>query len=264
MPKKTLDQVADEINQAYGVACKWVIEGVCAIGQRLNDAKKSCDKGDWAKLLTTKLRFSQHKAQRFMRIAAKPALADAKSAPHLPSDYTVLADLALLDNRVIVDAISSKAIHPEMNRSEVRRLRNDALDTGRPEDGPTDDNILPPAAEPEPDPVYDELEVLIEDPDVARIFQDKTLKDAADLVGQVIKKIRESDEDGVGAFVSRQSLLSRLNEIKKDIRHDMPHSLCPCNGMSNSCKRCQPVGRRKSFGWLSKLRYKQLPAEDKQ
>jgi hypothetical protein len=102
------------------------VEGIVAAGRELIAAKAELPHGGFGPLLA-ELELSRTTAQRFMRVAQHPAIANAARVPHLPAAIGTLDVLARLDEDELTGVIEAGEIGPETTRPEaqavVRRLR---------------------------------------------------------------------------------------------------------------------------------------------
>jgi hypothetical protein len=97
------------------------VEGIVAAGRDLIAAKDALPHGSWLPLLD-EVGLSPDMAQRFMRVARHPVLADAAQARHLPPTVTVLAVLTRLDEDELAEAIDAGEVTPALTRMEAAAL----------------------------------------------------------------------------------------------------------------------------------------------
>jgi hypothetical protein len=110
------------------------VEGILNVGRQLSAAKKACEHGEFMRLfkgsdnpVPEPVPFTIHTADRLMRIAARPAIADCAHAHSLPQSWATLYELAHLDDDRIVAGMAAGEITPEMTRADAAALRADPI-----------------------------------------------------------------------------------------------------------------------------------------
>jgi hypothetical protein len=107
---------------AIKVAHTKTVGAVLKLGLTLLAAKRALPHGSFLKMIKEDLPFTASTAQRLMKIAADPRLAKAAHAQLLPRDWSILYALTKLSDEAFAQAISAKAVHPEMTRQGARHL----------------------------------------------------------------------------------------------------------------------------------------------
>jgi len=130
MKKSTADYWAPRINAEWRKS----VQGIVNVGRELSAAKAACEHGEFSRLfkgsdnpVPEPVPFTIHTADRLMRIAARPAIADCAHAHSLPQSWATLHELAHLDDDEIVAGITAGEITPEMTRAEAVALRADPI-----------------------------------------------------------------------------------------------------------------------------------------
>jgi hypothetical protein len=108
------------------------VEGILNVGRALSAAKEACEQGEFSRLfkgsdnpVPEPVPFTIHTADRLMRIATRPALADCAHAHSLPQSWATLHELTHLDDERIVVGIEAGEITPKMTRAEAAAMRGD-------------------------------------------------------------------------------------------------------------------------------------------
>jgi hypothetical protein len=89
----------------------------------LKAAQSELEYGEWLRLIKSDLPFTASTAQRLMKIAADPRLADAAHGQLLPAAWRSLYELTQVSNEDFLKAVATGKIHPKMKRSDVRTIR---------------------------------------------------------------------------------------------------------------------------------------------
>jgi hypothetical protein len=138
MKKSTADYWAPRINAEW----RKTVQGIVNVGRELIAAKAACPHGEYSRLfkgsdnpVPEPVPFTIHTADRLMRIAARPAIADCAHAHSLPQSWATLHELARLDDDEIVAGISAGEINRKMTRADAVALRG----TPRVKAAPADD-----------------------------------------------------------------------------------------------------------------------------
>lgn len=95
------------------------------VGRILIQAKEDLAHGEWLPMVE-KLPFAENTAQRLMLLAKHPAISNTAHAPYLPPSWVTLYELSKLDESDFESALSGGLIHPEMQRKDVAKLRDDS------------------------------------------------------------------------------------------------------------------------------------------
>lgn len=138
MKKSHADYWAPRINAEW----RKTVQGIVNVGRELIAAKAACEHREFSRLfkgsdnpVPEPVPFTIHTADRLMRIAARPAIADCAHAHSLPQSWATLHELARLDDDEIVAGISAGEITREMTRADAVALRG----TPRGKAAPADD-----------------------------------------------------------------------------------------------------------------------------
>ncbi len=115
---KTRAQWAAEIRAAHTKS----VAAILKLGLTLTAAKQALPHGEWLAMVKTDLLFTATVAQRLMKIAADPKLANAARAQLLPPAWSALYELTKLPEETFAKAASTGAIHPKMTRDDVRTM----------------------------------------------------------------------------------------------------------------------------------------------
>jgi hypothetical protein len=116
--KLSRKQWASRINSDY----KKTVDAFWKLGQRLLAAKEALRHGEFLKMIENELLFSARTAQRFMKIASDPKLANATHASYLPDAWPVQYELTKLPAETFAAAVKSGAIHSDMTCKEAKAL----------------------------------------------------------------------------------------------------------------------------------------------
>ena len=111
---------ADRITVAWNKAR----DGVFEVGRLLIDAKAALPHGKFTRMIENALPFSAGTAQRLMKIASDPRLANPAHVPHLPASWGTLHELTKLKGSTFADAIERGVIRPDMERQDVTAYLN--------------------------------------------------------------------------------------------------------------------------------------------
>jgi hypothetical protein len=133
---------------------------VLETGKLLNEAKRALPHGEFARMLqSSDLPFSERTAQRLMAIARHPILSNPTHVSLLPPAWSTLSALCQLPGDTLRLKFESGAVHPGLQRGQVREWREtqtgqdvrDGLPEGGTPDDPKldqDDNLLVDTAAP--------------------------------------------------------------------------------------------------------------------
>lgn len=99
------------------------IEAIIGTGRLLNEAKESCDRGEFENMLETDLAFQPRTAQRLMAIARDTRLTNPTHASLLPASWTTLYELTQLSDDEFDRGVEEKIIRPDMERKDVATIR---------------------------------------------------------------------------------------------------------------------------------------------
>jgi hypothetical protein len=80
--------------------------------------------GAWINMVINDLPFSYATAKKLMAIAHHPVLSDGSHGNHLPSSWTTLYQLSLIDEATLSTLIESGEVNPKTERQDVERLRH--------------------------------------------------------------------------------------------------------------------------------------------
>jgi hypothetical protein len=132
-------------------ACQNTVHNIIETGRLLIEAKDDIGYGGFQEMIRAELPFGPNTAQRLMQIAENPVLSNAAHVPLLPASWGTLYELAKLpkhgvDLEVLIE---ERAIHPKMERKDVRAF----LPSRKPEQR---DDDLPPDHEDSSNPAPDD------------------------------------------------------------------------------------------------------------
>lgn len=137
MKKSHADYWAPRINAEWRKS----VQGIVSVGRELMAAREACEHGEFSRLfkghdnpVAEPLPFTIHTADRLMRIAARPAIADCAHAHSLPQSWATLHELANLSDERIVAGIKAGEITPEMTRAKAAALRGPRKAKAAPDD----------------------------------------------------------------------------------------------------------------------------------
>jgi hypothetical protein len=103
------------------------VEAILKLGLTLIAAKKDLDQhGEWLNMIAYDLPFTSSVAQRLMKIAADPKIANAARAQLLPASWTALYELAKLPAEMFDAAVALGKIDPKMTRDDVKAIAADS------------------------------------------------------------------------------------------------------------------------------------------
>jgi hypothetical protein len=104
------------------------VETILETGRLLIQAKDELEHGKFQNMVNKQLPFGPRTAQMLMVVAKNPALSNAKYISHLPPSWGTLYDLAGLPESELIDLIERRAVRPDMERSDVKKLHFARLD----------------------------------------------------------------------------------------------------------------------------------------
>ena len=263
-PEKKIGFHVNHIMSGWRQAADKTIAAWMELGGRIKQAKESLTHGEWRQMFEHEsFAISRTQADRFVRLHEHgPRLIEtAHGVGGLPQDMAVLDGMIALDQQTLKTAVDAGKVCPTMGRSGLADIKRMAAE---------DLHVTPPTGEaaepgPEPEPVPEDHEGR-EIPEKMQPAFDKgrsKLAQAIKLIGQARKLVEESDEDGEAAYLARKHIEDYLKSAASDIRAAMPYAVCACRGINKSCTKCKPTGRKKSFGWVSKDRWKSIPEDDR-
>jgi N6-adenosine-specific RNA methylase IME4 len=94
-------------------------------GRLLIEAKRALPHGDFEAMVRKSLPFEPRTAQMLMKIAADRRLTNPNHGSLLPPHWRTLYELTRLDDDTFAQKIADGAIRPDLERSEVARIRKD-------------------------------------------------------------------------------------------------------------------------------------------
>lgn len=147
MKKTKADYWALRINAEWRKS----VEGIINVGRQLIAAKEACEHGEFLRMfkghdnaVSEPVPFGINAAQRLMKVAGHPVLANADQSQHLPQSYQTLYELTQLDDDDTIDGmkrgevplemsavtagIKAGEITPDMTRAEASALRADPVE----------------------------------------------------------------------------------------------------------------------------------------
>jgi hypothetical protein len=106
--------------------------GGLAAGRLLIDAKENLKHGDFEDMIERDLPFGPRTAERLMIVARNEVLSNPTHASLLPGAWTVLHELALVDEKLdapgtLKEWVETGVVHPKIKREEVKTLVEDAI-----------------------------------------------------------------------------------------------------------------------------------------
>jgi Protein of unknown function (DUF3102) len=126
------------------------VESILATGERVSEAKLDLEHGEFLAMVESDLSFGPRTAQRLMAIAGNTVLSNPTHVSHLPPSWGTLAALAKLPTTLLLAKIKEGAIHPGLERKDVKAL------CPPPEPEQRDDDLPPAEPEPVEDPTHDD------------------------------------------------------------------------------------------------------------
>jgi Protein of unknown function (DUF3102) len=158
--QQEVNPLVDRREHVQRITAAWqnTVHNIIETGRLLIEAKDDIGYGGFQEMIRAELPFGPNTAQRLMQIAENPVLSNAAHAPLLPASWMTLYELAKLpkagvDLEVLIE---ERAIHPKMERADVRALLPSRKPEQRDDDLPPDDEPDTPAPEPdsgEPNPI---------------------------------------------------------------------------------------------------------------
>ena len=150
------EEHAARINEAWQKGVDAVIE----TGLRIIDAREGLEYGEYIAMVKNDLHFSRSMAFRFVAIASDKVLSNVAHMQHLPAAVGALYDLTVIANKGfdLEAGIESGAIHPKMQRRDVKALlpppqRDDDLEEPDKEDDQSAEARDPDEDEPVANPL---------------------------------------------------------------------------------------------------------------
>jgi len=125
------------------ISAEWrkSVEGIVRVGLALAVAKESCEHGEFLRLfkghpeaVADPVPFGEDTAERLMKVASHPVLADSAHGRSLPQSWRTLYELTKLEDEQILAGIKAGEIGPEMTRSQAAALRVEPI--ARPDKAP--------------------------------------------------------------------------------------------------------------------------------
>lgn len=98
------------------------IEGIIRTGQRLAEAKRELPHGEFGRMVTDDLLFSERTARQLMRISAHPSITNRTPASGLPNSWAVLSELAKLSPNDFTDAQARGLINGQTSKRAARAI----------------------------------------------------------------------------------------------------------------------------------------------
>jgi hypothetical protein len=152
--------LVDRREHVQRITAAWqnTVHNIIETGRLLIEAKDDIGYGGFQEMIRAELPFGPNTAQRLMQIAEDPVLSNAAHAPLLPASWMTLYELTKLPKRGVdlEVLIEERAIHPKLERKDVRALLPPRKPEQRDDDLPPDDEPDTPAPKPdnsEPNPI---------------------------------------------------------------------------------------------------------------
>jgi hypothetical protein len=127
-----ITEAADEINGEY----RGTTQGLLRLGHRCARAEKEFKKAAKEELLA-RLLFNKTNFSMFVRIGNDSRLASISEL--LPPSYSIIYEVAKLDDDKLDAAVKDGVIHPKATRKEIQDLRNGPIDAESDQEGDEDD-----------------------------------------------------------------------------------------------------------------------------
>jgi Protein of unknown function (DUF3102) len=111
---------AARINEAWSKG----VEAIVETGMRIIDAREALEHGEYIAMVTEDLHCSRATAFKLVAIASNKTLTNVSHAKHLPAKSETLYQLTVVANKGfdLEAAVESGAIHPRMERKDVKAL----------------------------------------------------------------------------------------------------------------------------------------------
>jgi Protein of unknown function (DUF3102) len=154
--KQEISPLVDRHEQVRRITAAWqnTVHNIIETGRLLIEAKDDIGYGGFQEMIRAELPFGPNTAQRLMQIAENPVLSNAAHVPILPASWGTLYELAKLPRHGIdlEVLIEERAIHPKLERKDVRAFLPSCKPEQRDDDLPPDGSGTPaPDKAPEPD-----------------------------------------------------------------------------------------------------------------
>ncbi len=115
----TPDEWAHDVNSAYRMGAAAFVEA----GRILNAAKAALGRhGDWLRLIS-KLQFNAKVAQRLMKVAKNPFLANGTNSSLLPGAWESYVEMARLPVDVLQQKVEAGEIGPATTTAQIKEMR---------------------------------------------------------------------------------------------------------------------------------------------
>jgi hypothetical protein len=115
---RTRAQWAARIRAAH----KETVSAFLKLGRMLSAAKEALKHGEFLKMIEDDLPFTASTAQRLMKIAADPKIANAARAQLLPPAWGALYELTKVPEHTFDEAVATGAINPKMTREDAKAI----------------------------------------------------------------------------------------------------------------------------------------------
>jgi len=119
----TRTQWVDRIASTWQDSAENVIGAYFKIGSDLLAAKDDLDHGEFLAMIESDLPFGKRTAQRLIKIATDPRLANATHVSRLPPAWGTLYELTRLEDEEFFRLMDDGTIRPDMERKEVNKVR---------------------------------------------------------------------------------------------------------------------------------------------
>jgi hypothetical protein len=119
---RTRAQWAQRINATHKAVVGACFKEFQKLGCELLAAKKALPHGEFLRMIESDLTVGTRAAQILMRVVSDKRLANCESDSHLPKAVSVLHELTRLPDEAIEQGIKDGTIHPDMTRSDAKKL----------------------------------------------------------------------------------------------------------------------------------------------
>jgi hypothetical protein len=136
------EEHAARINEAWQKGVDAVIE----TGMRIIDAREALEHGEYIAMVKDDLLVSRQTAHKLVSIASNKVLSNVAHVRHLPPSWGTLSELAVVANKGfdLEAGIASGAIHPKMERKDVKALLSPPPQRDDDLEGPDEEDDLRP------------------------------------------------------------------------------------------------------------------------
>jgi Protein of unknown function (DUF3102) len=138
---KTRAEHAQLINAAWQRG----VESIIDTGERVSDAKLDLEHGEFLAMVESDLSFGPRTAQMLMAVASNAVISNPNHGSLLPPSWRTLYALSRLPQTLLLTKIKEGAIHPGLERKDVKALSPPPEPEQRDDDLPPDEESGAPA-----------------------------------------------------------------------------------------------------------------------